>query len=255
MKILVLLKQVFDTEAAINISGGKISDAGVTQIINPYDEFAVEEALKIAEVAKGEVTIVTVGSNVDQTVRQALAMGADKGYVIDDAAMADADEYGVAVALAKAISGMEYDLVLAGWRAIDDSSAQVAARVAQALNIPLVNLAVKLEVAGGTATATTEIDGGSAVVEVALPAVITCQKGLNEPRYPSMKGIMKAKKKPIDKVALGALGLDAAAVAAKVKPLNVYLPAARAAGKLIKSEAADAAKEVAKLLREEAKVI
>ncbi|WP_066635551.1 electron transfer flavoprotein subunit beta/FixA family protein [Desulfolucanica intricata] len=255
MKILVLLKQVFDTEAVINIDGGKISDAGVTQIINPYDEFAVEEALKIAEAVKGEVTIVTVGSGVDQTVRQALAMGADKGYVIEDAALAEADEFGVATALSKAISGMEYDLILAGWRAIDDGSAQVAARVAQALNLPLVNLAIKLEVADGKATATTEIDGGTSVVEVPLPAVVTCQKGLNEPRYPSMKGIMKAKKKKIEKVGLGDLGLEAAAVAAKVKTLNIYLPEARAAGKIITGEPADAAKEVAKLLREEAKAI
>lgn len=255
MKILVLVKQVFDTEAAIKIANGKINSDGITQIINPYDEFAIEEALKIAEANKGEVTIVSVGSGVDQTVRQALAMGANSGYVVEDAALADADEYSVATALAKAIGGMQYDLVLAGWRAIDDGSAQVASRVAQALNIPLVNLAIKLEVAGGKATATTEIDGGTAIIEVPLPAVVTCQKGLNEPRYPSMKGIMQAKKKKIEKVGLDAIGLDAAAVAAKVKTLNIYLPEARAAGKVITEEPAVAASQVAKLLREEAKVI
>ncbi|ABO50303.1 electron transfer flavoprotein beta-subunit [Desulforamulus reducens MI-1] len=255
MKILVLLKQVFDTEAVIKIADGKISGDGITQIINPYDEFAVEEALKIAEATKGEVTIVSVGADVEQTVRQALAMGATNGYVVEDAAMTDVDEYSIATILSKAIGAMQYDLILAGWRAIDDGSAQVASRVAQALNIPLVNLAIKLDVADGKATAVTEIDGGTATIEVPLPAVVTCQKGLNEPRYPSMKGIMQAKKKKIEKVGLGALGLDASAVAAKAKTLNIYLPQTRAAGKVITDEPAVAAKEVAKLLREEAKVI
>lgn len=255
MKILVLLKQVFDTEAVIKISNGKIDGTGITQIINPYDEYAIEEALKIAEASKGEVVVVSAGVGAEQTVRQALAMGATSGYIIEDAALADADEYGVAVAVSKAISGMQYDMVLAGWRAIDDGSAQVASRVAQALNIPLINLAIKLDVADGKATATTEIDGGTAVVEVSLPALITCQKGLNEPRYPSMKGIMQAKKKKIETVGLGAIGLDAAAVAAKVKTLNIYMPEARAAGKVITDEPAVAASQVAKLLREEAKII
>lgn len=209
----------------------------------------------MAEATKGEVTIVSVGSGVEQTVRQALAMGANSGYIIEDAALAEADEYSVATTLAKAIGGLEYNLILAGWRAIDDGSAQVATRVAQALNIPLVNLAIKLDVADGKVAATTEIDGGTTVVEVPLPAVVTCQKGLNEPRYPSMKGIMQAKKKKVQKVGLDALGLDAAAVAAKVKTLNIYLPEARAAGKVITEEAAVAASQVAKLLREEAKVI
>jgi electron transfer flavoprotein beta subunit len=165
------------------------------------------------------------------------------------------DEYSTATILAKVISGMEYDLILGGFRAIDDGSAQVCGRVAEILNIPVVNVVTKLEVANGKAVATREIEGGNEVVEVSLPAVITAQKGLNEPRYPSMKGIMKAKKKPLAKKSLADLGLDASQVSPKVKAISFSLPEARQAGKVLQGEVADVTAELAKLLREEAKVI
>lgn len=256
MKILVCLKQTFDTEAKITLdSNGKIDRKGVSMIINPYDEFAVEEALKIVEKDGGQVTVISVGDQQAQdALRQALAMGADDAVLVD-VGDKELDEYSTATILAKAISGMEYDLVLGGFRAIDDGSAQVAGRVAEILNIPVVNVVTKLEVAGGKAVATREIEGGNEVVEVSLPAVITAQKGLNEPRYPSMKGIMKAKKKPLAKKTLADLGLDDSQVAPKVKAISFSLPEARQAGKIIPGEAAEAAAELAKLLREEAKVI
>ncbi|MEG6511741.1 electron transfer flavoprotein subunit beta/FixA family protein [Desulforamulus ruminis] len=254
MKIFVLLKQVFDTEAVIKMVDGQISGEEVPRIMNPYDEYAIEEALKIAEVVGGEVTVFSVGSGVEPTVRQALAMGAHRGYIIEDTALREADEYGIAVALAEAIKKMEYNLILAGWRASDGGSAQVAARVAQALDLPLVNLAVQLDLKGEKVTATTEIDGGTAVVEVPLPAVVTCQKGLNEPRYPSLKGIMQAKKKEVAKAGLADLGLKPAEVAAKVKTLGLYLSEDRSTGKVLE-EGPAAAAQLAKLLREEAKVI
>jgi electron transfer flavoprotein beta subunit len=257
MKIAVLVKQTFDTEAKISIdSNGQISRQGVSLIINPYDEYAIEEALRLKEKNGGEVTVISAGApEAQDALRQALAMGADKAVLITDDGLAGGDEYTSAVVLAKAIGSMEFDLVLAGWRSIDDGSSQVAPRVAELLGLPQVNVVIKLEVEGGKATATREIEGGSEVVEVPLPAVITAQKGLNEPRYPSMKGIMQAKKKPMQKLSLAELGLDAAQVSPKVKAMSYFLPSPRAAGKIVPGEAADAARELCRLLREEAKII
>lgn len=257
MKIVILLKQTFDTEAKITLdTGGKISRQGVTLIINPYDEFALEEGLRLKEKHGGEVTVVSMGGQESQdALRQALAMGADKAVLISDEALAGADEYAAAVVLAKAVGALEYDIVLGGWRAIDDGSAQVAVRLAELLELPHVNVVTKLDVEGGRALATREIEGGSEIVEVPLPAVITAQKGLNEPRYPTMKGIMQAKKKPMQKLSLSDLGLDAGQVAARVQLLNFFLPSPRAAGKIVPGEAAEAAVELVRLLREEAKVI
>ncbi|MEW6426172.1 MAG: electron transfer flavoprotein subunit beta/FixA family protein, partial [Bacillota bacterium] len=187
-------------------------------------------------------------------LRQALAMGADRALLINPE-VAEVDEYTTATILAKAVSGMEYDLILGGWRAIDDGSAQVAGRVAEILDIPVVNQVTKIEIEDGKAIATRDIEGGNEVVEVALPAVLTAQKGLNEPRYPTMKGIMQAKKKPMEKKGLADLGLDAGQVAAKVKALGFFLPSPRAAGKIIEGEIPEAVAALVKCLREEAKVI
>lgn len=256
MKILVCIKQTFDTEAKITLDkDGKIERQGVSLIMNPYDEFAVEEALRLKEKHGGEVTVITVGAPESQdALRQALAMGADRAVLIDPAG-AELDEYSTATILAKAIGGMEYDLILGGFRAIDDGSAQVAGRVAEILGLPVVNVVTKLEVQDGKALATREIEGGSEIIEVPLPAVITAQKGLNEPRYPSMKGIMQAKKKPMQKTKVDELGLDAGEISPKTRILKYFLPEPRKAGKVIEGEAADAARELARLLREEAKVI
>lgn len=257
MKIAVLLKQTFDTEAKITIdSKGQISRQGVSLIINPYDEYAVEEALRLKEKNGGEVTVVSAGApEAQDALRQALAMGADKAVLITDDALAGGDEYTAAVVLAKALGAMEFDLVLAGWRAIDDGSSQVAVRVAELLGLPQANVVTRLEVEGGKATATREIEGGSEVLEVPLPALITAQKGLNEPRYPSMKGIMQAKKKPMQKLSLAEIGLEAAQAGPKVKVMSYFLPSPRAAGKIVPGEAPDAARELCRLLREEAKII
>lgn len=257
MKIAVLLKQTFDTEAKINIdASGQISRQGVSLVINPYDEYAIEEALRLKEKNGGEVTVISAGApEAQDALRQALAMGVDKAVLVTDDALAGGDEYTAAVVLAKAVGTLEIDLVLAGWRAIDDGSSQVAVRVAELLGLPQVNVVTKLEIEEGKALATREIEGGSEVVEVPLPAVITAQKGLNEPRYPSMKGIMQAKKKPMQKLSLAELGLDAAQVAPKVKAMSYFLPSPRSAGKILPGEAPDTARELCRLLREEAKII
>lgn len=256
MRIIVLMKQVFDTEAKIVIdSNGKISKKGVGLIMNPYDEFAVEEGLRLKEKFKGEVTVVSVGGpEAQDALRQALAMGADKAVLIDPGTD-EIDEYTTATILARAVKDMEYDNILGGIRAIDDGSTQVAGRVAEILGLPAVNAVTKLEAEDGKTVATSDIEGGSAVIEVSFPALFTAQKGLNEPRYPSMKGIMQAKKKPLQKIGLGDLGLEAGQVVPKVKALSFFLPAARTAGKVIPGEPADAAKDLVKALREEAKII
>ena len=257
MNIVVCLKQTFDTEAkiALNANGG-IDTAGVNFVINPYDEFAVEEALKLKEKLGGEVTIVSVGGEkVQEAQRTALAMGADGAILVNDPALENVDEWAAAEILAKAIAQIPYDIILAGRIAVDDGSSQVAVRLADALGLPSVSSILNLEVDGDKATVVREIDGGTETIELSLPAVLTAQKGLNEPRYPSMMGIMKAKKKEIKIVSLADLGIGAADVASKMKAPVFSLPTPRTAGVKVEGEPADAAKELARLLREVAKVI
>ena len=247
MKIAVLAKQTFDTEAKITLKDGKVSEDGINLILNPYDEVAVEEALQIKEKQGGEVIVVTAGPEKTQdTLRQTLAMGADKGVVVS--ADADADEYARAGILAKAVGGLGADLILCGHVAADDGSSQVPTRMAEILNLPHVNVVRKLELNGGVATCTRETDGGTEIIEVKLPAVITCQVGMNEPRYPSMKGIMQAKKKPVDKVAGEAL-------ANKTTVESLFIPPPKAAGKKIEGEAADVAAQLVNWLKNEARVV
>lgn len=257
MNIVVCLKQTFDTEAKITLdSKGKIDGSGVNLVINPYDEFAVEEALKLKEKFGGEVTLVSMGTErVQEALRTALAMGCDQAVLVSDPAIEGPDEWTAAEILARAVSQIPYDMILTGRIAVDDGSAQVAVRLADALDIPSVSSILKLDAEEGKAVATREIDGGTELVEVSLPAVFTAQKGLNVPRYPSMMGIMKAKKKEIKILTLADLGLSAAGLTAKTTVTKFSLPSSRTGGKKIAGEAADAAKELAKLLREEAKVI
>jgi electron transfer flavoprotein beta subunit len=257
MNIVVTIKQTFDTEAKIVLdSKGNIDANGVNLVINTYDEFAIEEALKLKEKFGGDVTVVSVGGDkTDTAIRTALAMGCDKAVRVDDPALANADEWAVAEILAKAVSKLPCDIVLSGRIAVDDGSSQVAIRLADALGIPSVSSILKLDIEGDVASVTREIDGGTELIEVKLPAVFTAQKGLNEPRLPSMKGIMGAKKKEIAVQSLSDVGVGADAVAPKMNAPKFSLPTPRKGGKVIPGEAADAARELAKLLREEAKVI
>lgn len=247
MKIAVCVKQTFDTEAKIALKDGKVSDDGVNLIINPYDETAVEEALVIKEKLGGEVIVVSAGSEkVQDALRQALAMGADKGVVVKS--NPEADEYARACILSKAIGDLGADLILCGHVAADDGSSQVPTRLAEILNLPHVNVVTKLELNGDVATCTRETDGGTEIIEVKLPAIITCQVSMNEPRYPSMKGIMQAKKKPVDEVA----GED---VASKTTIASFFIPPPKAAGKKIEAEPADAAAQVVNWLKNDVRVI
>ncbi|MBC9784972.1 electron transfer flavoprotein subunit beta/FixA family protein [Heliobacterium chlorum] len=252
MKIAVLIKQTFDTEAKIVVKEGKVDPSGVNVIINPYDEFAIEEALRIKEKVGGEVVVFSAGSDkVTESLRKALAMGADRAVRVELDGVA-VDEGVVAEALAKAVGEGNFDLVLTGWLAIDDRSAQVGVRVAEILNLSQINMVTQLELADGKLTGSREIEGGMEVVEVPLPALITAQRGLNEPRYPSMKGIMQAKKKELKVVNASDLNISAQP---KVEVKDVFLPKAKEAGKIYKDDMADAVSALVKALREEAKVI
>lgn len=257
MNIVVYLKQTFDTEAKIALDGkGNIDGTGVNLVINPYDEFAIEEALQLKEKFGGEVTLVSVGNDrVQEALRTALAMGCDQAVLVNDPALDNPDEWVMAEVLAKAVSQIPYDLILGGRIAVDDGSSQVAVRLADALNIPSVTSILKLEIEDTKATVTKEIDGGTEVLEISLPAVLTAQKGLNVPRYPSMMGIMKAKKKEIKMLTLADIGISMADLPGKINVLEYSLPSPRKGGIKITGEAPDAARELARLLREEAKVI
>jgi electron transfer flavoprotein beta subunit len=230
LKVIVCVKQTFDTEAKIELKDGKISDAGINLIINPYDEVAVEGAIQLKE--KGiatEIVVITAGSDKGMdAIRTALAMGADRGILVKQDT--GADEYARAIALATAIKAESPQLVLAGHVAADDGSSQVPTRIAEILGFPHVNVITAIDIADGKATCTTEADGGTAVIEVAIPAVVSSQVSWNEPRYPSMKGIMQAKKKPVATV-------DAVAVDNKIKIIEVSLPAAKTAGIKIEDDA------------------
>ena len=254
MNIICLIKQVPDTEAKIKVKPEvkDIDREGLNMVLNPYDEFAVEEAIRLRDKDGGSVTIITLGGKKsEEAVRTALAMGADKAVRIDFEDVAKADVAATAAALAGAVKKQECDLILCGKQAMDDDASQVGLLVAELLGLPVVNVVTKLEIAGGKATATREIEGGSETVEVPLPAVITCTKGLNEPRYPSLPGIMKAKRKPLDIMAPADAGMgDARTEVAEMMP-----PPARAAGKKFEGEAAEVTPQVVKLLRDEAKII
>ena len=256
MNIIACVKQVPDTETQIRVKpdGSGIDETGVKWVMNPYDEFGVEEALRLKEKIGGEVTIVSLGpARALESIRTALAMGADKGIHINDPALDGADAYNTAMAMAAAIKSIPYDMIFCGQRAIDDDSGQVGAILAELLDIPQVTVVTKVDVDGNAVKVIRPIEGAQLLIESSLPCVITAQKGLNEPRYASLPGIMKAKKKPVDVKDAASLGItvDIKARVAKTMP-----PPARPPGKIICGEdPAEKARELARLLREEAKVL
>lgn len=257
MNIYVLLKRTFDTEEKISIQNGQISEDGAEFIINPYDEYAVEEAIQVRDAHGVEVTVVTVGGEEsEKQLRTALAMGADKAVLINTEDDLDhGDQFTTAKILAHYLKEQEVDLILAGNVAIDGGSGQVGPRVAEQLDIPYVTTITKLEIDGETVTVTRDVEGDSEVIETSLPLLVTAQQGLNEPRYPSLPGIMKAKKKPLDEVELDDIDLDEDEVEAKTKTIEIYLPPKKEAGKVLEGELDAQVSELVSLLRNEAKVI
>jgi len=262
MRIAVCIKQVPDTEAKIKIGadGRSIDEAGVNLVVSPYDEYAVEEALRLKEKHGGEVVAYAVGDDRAATaLRTILAMGVDRAVHLKDAAFAGSDGLGISRILAAAMRPEAFELILFGKQAVGTDRGQVGPRVAELLNLPHVSVVVALLVEASTLRAEREIEGATEVVESPLPAVITAQKGLNEPRYASLKGILAARKKEIRVMGAADIGVDPATVGAAGAGEvweKLELPPGRSEGKILKEmDAASAAKELARLLREEAKVI
>ncbi|MCJ7457552.1 MAG: electron transfer flavoprotein subunit beta/FixA family protein [candidate division Zixibacteria bacterium] len=264
MNIAVCIKQVPDTETKIvlNPDSTDIVTEGIKLVMNPYDEYAVEEALKIKEKYGGKVTILCLGPEKSiEAIRTALAMGADDAVLLNDPAFEGGDSFTTALVLSKALSQIEYDIILTGKQAVDLDCSQVYAGLAEFLNLPYVSVVVGLELFPDQkkALAKRETEGGEKeLIEVSLPAVFACQKDLNTPRYASLPGIMKAKKKEIKKLGLAEFCLNLEHVGAKgskLKKGKYSLPPQRKAGIKIEGEIPEAAAKLVKLLREEAKII
>ena len=262
MEIVVLIKQVPDTEALIQIADDNVSikTDNIKWVLNPYDEIAVEEALQIKEAQGGTVTILSVGpQRTAEAIRTALAMGADKGMLIDDPAAEGSDALATARMLSAALKEIPHDLIIAGQRAVDDDNYQVGSAVAEFLNIPQISQVIKEEISDGKIKCHRVIEGGTVVVEASLPVLFTTQRGLNEPRYTSLPGIMKAKKKPLDIKTLADIGVDSGTVGAAnatIKTVALHFPPARKPGRMIEGDSAAAkAAELVKVLHEEAKAI
>jgi len=250
VRIAVCIKRVPDSETRVKIApdGKSLDETGVKFVLNPYDEFAVEEALRRREQAgAGEVVVFSLGpAAAQETIRSALAMGADRGVLLQVDRM-PADGLVVARALAAELQDGAFDLILFGKLAIDDYNHQVGPMVAELLGLPCVTSVSRLEIADGKGVAEREIEGGIEVCEFPLPAVLTVDKGLNEPRYPALKGIMAAKKKPME-IKPTPLGVG------DVEIVALTVPPERKEGKIV-GEGPAAVPELVRLLREEAKIL
>ncbi len=263
MKIAVCIKQVPATESKIKpaTDGKGIDTTGLSYVVNPYDEFGVEEALKIKEqVGEGEVTVISIGP--DKTVealRTCLAVGADQAIHIKDDLISGGDAYTTALVLSAALNKGNYDIIFFGRQAIDDDSGAVGIHVAELMGLPHVAGINKFELnaEARTVIANRQIEGAAEIVETSLPAIFTCQKELNEPRYASLPGIMKARQKPMTVYSLADLELKPETCgieAAKVGIETFASPPVREAGKKIEGDVPQAVTELIRLLREEAKI-
>ncbi len=248
MNILVCISRVPDTATRVAIGADKknIETKGVKYIVNPYDEFAIEEALQLKQKNGGTVTTLTIGT--DQAVdvlRTALAMGSDKAILVKGDTTKDS--YYIAENIAAVAKELNPDLILLGKQSVDFDSLQMPSMLAEMLEMPSISVVSKLDIADGKVTAERDIEGGKEVVEASLPCILSAQKGLNEPRYPKLPDIMKAKSKPIEQK-------DAIDAAERVSILSMELPDKQRVGKILTDSDADIA-ELVRLLREEAKVI
>ncbi len=248
MKIVVCVNHVPDTETKVKVGpdGRTIDTAGVNYVLNPYDEFAIEECLRLKEKFGGDVTVICFGGDVvKETLRKSLAMGIDKAILLKDDS--SRDSFAVAKALAEVLKELSPDVIVFGKQSIDYDNSQIGGLVAEMLELPSVSIVVKLEISDGKVIAEREIEGGHEIVETRLPVVLTAQKGLNEPRYPSLKGIMAAKSKPIEE-------RRPIAVESKVEVLGMRKPQAKSPGKILGTDV-NAVPKLVRLLHEEAKVI
>lgn len=279
MKIVVFITQTQDTEAKIQVSaeGDTIETEDIKWIMNPYDEFAVEEAIQTKEKFGGEVTLMTVGpARAVEALRQGLAMGADNSIHIKDEGFAHTDPYTIAKIAASELKKIEdVDLIFTGMKVIDEESVQIGVQIAEELGIPhiaLVSKVIEVNPDERKLVCQKELDAGSAVVETTMPALITCPDAMNEPRYASLPGIMKAKKKPLTEVTLDDIDFDSLGISkeavgkagSRIRTTKIEVPVIERKLKIIKGEddamvkgdeIAKSAQELVKLLKDEAKVI
>lgn len=260
MNIFVCVKRVPDTESKIRIDhkSNRIIEEGLNFVLSPYDEYAVEEALQIREAKGGKVTVFSLGPDVARaTLKKALAMGADEAVLIKDELPETYDGLRVAKIFVRAFEQKypEFDLILFGKQAMGSDNAQVPAMVAELLGLPQVNVITKLVIEGNSATAHREIEGASEIVTLPLPAVLSAQKGLNEPRYETLKGIMMAKRKEIPVISLADLGFGADELSPQMDLVKMESPPPREAGRVIEVEPQEAAKKLVDFLHNDAKVI
>ena len=237
-----------ETKVRVNSNRKSIDETDIVYEINPYDEYALEEAIKIKEAHGGKVVIITLGApTATQNIRKGLAMGADEAVHLICENIELADSATIAGLLAAAIKEMEFDVIFCGKKAIDCDNHQVPNRIAQLLGIPAVTAISGLELTPESAKATRNIEGGTETISVNFPALFSAEKGLNEPRYASLPGIMAAKKKPVDErqVSVGDQLLEL---------ISLELPPPKPEGRIV-GEGPEAAVELIRILREEAKVI
>jgi len=260
LNILVFVKRVPDTESKIRINRetGKIEEEGLNFVLSPYDEYAVEEGLRLREANSGKVTVLTVGTEESSVIlKKCLAMGADEVLLLKDEAPETYDGLRIAKVIAQAVEKKcsDYSLLLFGKQSVGADNAQVPSMVAELLGLPQINVVTKLEIKGDQGIAHREIEGAIEKVAFPLPSVISAQKGLNEPRYETLKGIMAAKKKEIPVLSFEDLELKEEDIASGLEIAKMETPPERQVGKIIKEEPEEAAKKLVEFLHLEAKVI
>jgi electron transfer flavoprotein beta subunit len=241
LNIVVCVKQVPDTTAKKQLGPDfLLNRAELESVVNPFDEYALEEALRLREAHEGEVTVLTMGPvSAEDTMRKVLAMGADKGVLVSDPALHGSDWRATCRVLTRALATLTFDVVLTGMESTDARSGLVPGGLAELLGLPLLTYAAKLEVSNGRARIDRQITGGFQSVEAPLPAVVSIVKGANEPRYPSLKGIMAAKRKEIQRLGLAELGIpaDEVGLTGSKTPVTAASPRAeKSAGQVLRPE-------------------
>ncbi len=259
MKIAVLMKRVPDTASVFKIGADNksVETDNLKYVMSPYDEHAMEEAILTREAGKAdEVIVVTMGPDAAQeTIRTALAMGADRAIFVKDDAAAGANCKGTAMVLAAALKTESPELIFAGKQAVDDDASQVPERVAELLEIPHASVVMSFELDNNTASVAREIEGGHYKMEVTLPALFTIQKGINTPRYPTLPNIMKAKKKEIKELSLADLGLSGDEVSSELAIESLALPRQDRLNKILDGDNNERVAQLLSILREEEKVL
>ncbi len=259
MDIVVLIKQVPDTATQIQnrVKEGRIDLDGVTWVVGPYDEYAVEEAIRLRGANGGTVTLVTLGpERADDALKSMLALGANEAVRVWDESFVNLGPRALSAVLSAAVRKLPHDLILTGWKSVDADAGLLPIYLAEALRLPHVSFVVGIEKIAGGLRLRREIEGGKEVIETSLPAVLSAQKGLNEVRYATLKGIMAVKGKSIPVWGAAELDLDPSSLpAAGIETISIEAPAVRTAGRLISGTPTEAAAELVRLLHTEAKVI